>query len=117
MENRNATASTTATESDHATCFVAIELSRWSWVVAVHTPIADKISLHKLRGRDVEGLLALIERTRTKVEKALGKPAQAMSCYEAGYDGFWLHRVIEANGVDNRVIDPPTFGSTAGRRA
>ena len=109
MENQNATASTAATESDHATCFVAIELSRWSWVVAVHTPIADKISLHKLRGRDVEGLLALIERTRTKVEKTLGKPTQVISCYEAGYDGFWLHRVLEANGVDNRVIDPASI--------
>ncbi len=73
MENRNATATTAASETDHATCYFAIELSRWTWVVAVHTPLADRISLHKLKGRDVEGLLALVERTRTKVEKALGK--------------------------------------------
>ena len=29
-----------------ATIFVALELSRASWVVAVHTPLADKIGLH-----------------------------------------------------------------------
>ena len=31
---------------------------------------------------------------------------EVISCYEAGYDGFWLHRVLEAHGVRNYVIDP-----------
>ena len=29
-----------------------------------------------------------------------------ISCYEAGYDGFWLHRLLEGHGVRNHVIDP-----------
>ena len=28
-----------------------------------------------------------------------------VSIYEAGYDGFWLHRALQTAGVDNRVID------------
>ena len=28
-----------------------------------------------------------------------------MSCYEAGRDGFWLHRALVARGIDNRVVD------------
>ncbi len=69
----------TAAESDCATVFVAIELSRSSWVVAAHTPPADKIRLHKLAAGDVEGLLALISRQRTRAEKALGRPVRGHS--------------------------------------
>lgn len=99
----------TAAERDCATVFVAIELSRSSWVVAVHTPPVDKIGLHKLAAGDVEGLLALIARQRARAEKALAQPVQVASCYEAGYDAFWLHRVLVANDVDNHVINPSSL--------
>jgi transposase len=32
-----------------------------------------------------------------------------MSCYEAGYDGFWLHRVLEAHGIHTHVLDPASL--------
>ncbi len=68
----------TAAESDCATVFVAIELSRSSWVVAAHTPPVDKIGLHKLAAGDAEGLLALISRQRARAEKALGRPVRGV---------------------------------------
>src|SRR5262249_19030593 len=37
------------------------------------------------------------------------QPAEFISCYEAGYDGFWLHRLLEENGVRNYVIDPASL--------
>jgi transposase len=92
-----------------ATIHIALELSRASWVVAVHTPLADKISLHKLEGGDSAGLLALIARLRARLERALGRPVAVVSCYEAGYDGFWLHRLLEAHGVQNHVFDPASL--------
>jgi transposase len=67
-----------------ATIFVALELSRVCWVVAVHAPLADKIGLHKLKGGDSEGLLALIARFRARVQAVLGRPVAVVSCYEAG---------------------------------
>lgn len=39
-----------------ATLFVALELSKSTWLVALHSPAADKISLHRLQGGDSEGL-------------------------------------------------------------
>ncbi len=99
----------TTVENDYPTVFVSIELSRSSWVVAVHTPLADKIGLHRLTAGDVEGLLALIGRQRVRAEKALARPVRVASCYEAGYDGFWLHRVLVANDTDNQVIDPSSL--------
>ena len=32
-----------------------------------------------------------------------------ISCYEAGYDGFWLHRLLEAHGIRNYVVDPASL--------
>jgi transposase len=87
-------------------CLLAIELSKKSWVVAVNTPLSDKISRYTLKGCDWKALLELIERIRTRVARELGKPVEMISCYEAGYDGFWLHRLLEAHGVRNYVIDP-----------
>ena len=51
----------------------------------------------------------LIARIRTRVVEALNRPVEVISCYEAGYDGFWLHRVLEAHGVRNYVIDPASL--------
>lgn len=92
-----------------ATIYLALELSRASWVVAVHSPLADKISLHRLAGGDSSGLLALIARLRARLERALGRPVAVVSCYEAGYDGFWLHRLLEGHGVRNHVLDPASL--------
>jgi transposase len=30
---------------------------------------------------------------------------KTISIYEAGLDGFWVHRLLEANGVDSQVVD------------
>jgi transposase len=81
-------------------------LSKKSWIVAVNTPLSEKISRYTLKGRDSKGLLQLIEKIRTRVARELSRPVEIISCYEAGYDGFWLHRLLEAHGVRNHVIDP-----------
>src|SRR4051794_23819324 len=92
-----------------ATLFVALDLSRSSWVAAVHAPhAAGKVSRHKL-APGAEGLLALIERIRTQAEHALGAPVRVASCHEAGRDGFWLHRLLQEAGIENRVIDPASL--------
>ena len=86
--------------------FLAIELSKKSWIVAVNTPLSEKISRHTLGACDWKGLLKLIERIRTRVVGIEESTVELVSCYEAGYDGFWLHRLLEAHGVRNYVIDP-----------
>jgi transposase len=89
--------------------FVALELSKSRWLVAVHSPIADKISCHGIAGGDISALLALIGRYRRQAEERLKRPVRVVSCYEAGYDGFWLHRLFRANGVENHVMDPASL--------
>jgi transposase len=100
------------------TIFVAIELSQRSWLVVVHSPDRDRVSRHKLGGGDHEGLVALIETVRARAARALGSRPAVMSCYEAGYDGFWLHRRLSAAGISNFVFDPASIAvEQRGRRA
>jgi transposase len=99
----------TAVRGECATIFLAIELSRTSWLVAVRRPLSDKVSLYKLAGGDSMGLFALIARLRGESERALGGPVEVASCYEAGYDGFWLHRSLAALGVASQVMDPASL--------
>ena len=110
MEARTVNNLTPAASHDGAVrCLLAMELSKKSWIVAVNTPLSDKISLYKLKPCDWKELLKLIERTRTRVGQELKKPVEVISCYEAGYDGFWLHRLLEGRGVRNHVIDPASL--------
>ena len=94
---------------DISTIFVAIELSQKTWLVTVHSPDKDKISRQKVDGGDHAGLLALIDRLRDRAARRLGAVPAVASCYEAGYDGFWLHRLLEAHGIRNYVIDPASL--------
>src|SRR5918997_753254 len=87
------------------TLSVALELSRSTWLVAMHSPIGDKISQHRLDGGDTEGLLALITRKRAQAAEKLGRPVRVACCFAAGYDGFWLHRWLCARSIENRVLD------------
>ena len=93
------------TNTASATLYVALELSRSTWLVAVHSPIDDKVSQQRLEGGDTEGLLALITRKRIQAEEKLGRPVRVACCFEAGYDGFWLHRWLCARAIENRVLD------------
>jgi transposase len=92
-----------------STIFVAIELSQKSWLVTMHAPDKDRMSRHKLEAGDHSGLLALIDRVRERSTRALGVRPAVVSCYEAGYDGFWLHRLLLAAGITNHVFDPASI--------
>lgn len=95
----------TPTIGHNGTIFVAIELSQKTWLVTLHSPDRDRISRHKLEGGDHVGLLALIEKVKARAAEKLGAPPRVVSCYEAGYDGFWLHRLLQAAGITNLVFD------------
>ena len=78
--------------AEHNTLYVAIEISRKSWVVGIKSPASERIGLHSLGAADVVGLKDLIENQQTKAERALGREVRVLCCYEAGYEGFWLAR-------------------------
>lgn len=104
--------------SEFATLFVALELSKATWLIGLHSPIVDKVGEHAIDGGDVDGLLALIAKKRAAAQAKLGCPVRVVCCYEAGYDGFWLHRVLVAHGIENHVLDAASvLVNRRGRRA
>lgn len=108
----------TLTSAHNGTIFVALELSQNSWLVTMHSPDRERISRHKLAGGDHAELLALIERVRQRAARALGSAPAVVSCYEAGHDGFWLHRLLTAAGITSHVFDPASIAvEQRGRRA
>ncbi|MGH7074436.1 MAG: hypothetical protein ACREFD_09590, partial [Stellaceae bacterium] len=91
------------------TIFVSVEMSRSKWVIGLHMPMADKIAIHSFACGDADAVLALVERMRTKVEAAGNSSPTVIVCYEAGYEGFWLQRRLDALGLRVVVINPASL--------
>ena len=109
MTVRTVTNLPAVTHGETVRCLFAIEVSTMSWVVGINTPLSEKISRHALTGCKWKRLLELIEEVRARVSRETGRAVEVVSCYEAGYDGFWLHRKLEAHGIRNYVIDPASL--------
>lgn len=83
--------------------YLAFELSEHEWKLAFTIGIGQKPRLRTMPARD----LSKLQEELGKAKKRFGLPADApvRSCYEAGRDGFWLHRYLTASGVNNAVVD------------
>ena len=83
--------------------YLAFELGWSEWKLAFSTAIAQPPRLRTLAARDLEGLLREIAQAKQR----FGLPADTpvYSCYEAGRDGFWLHRMLAHHGIANAVVD------------
>ena len=91
------------------TVYVAIELSVSSWVVAARLPGIEKPRLHRLEGGDAAALLQTIADLRSKASANLGCTVDVACCFEAGRDGFWLHRLLTAHGIAAYVLEPTSI--------
>jgi transposase len=93
---------------EYATVYVAFELSKAKWKLGVVLPGLQKMSRYTIDGGDLAALTSRLAEARAKAERS-GKPVRILSCYEAGYDGHWLHRWLTAQGVLNHEIDPSSI--------
>jgi transposase len=84
---------------------VVFELSKAKWKLGVMLPASQRLSQYTIAAGDLGQRLAM---ARTKAARC-GKPVRIVSCYEAGFDGHWLHRWLSAHGVTNFEIDPASI--------
>jgi transposase len=82
---------------------LAFELGEESWLLGFSSGFGQKTLRRKIAARDTAALMREIARAKAQLE--LPDDAVVHSCYEAGRDGFWLHRFLESEGVENCVID------------
>jgi transposase len=87
----------------NGTLYVALELGQDKWLLAFTTQAAQKPRFRPVPARDLGKLREEIARAKARFE--LPADAKVCTCYEAGRDGFWLHRALTKMGIDNVVVD------------
>ena len=87
------------------TLFASLELSKSKWVVTMNSPGSEKFSRHTVEGGNGGCLLGLLSRWRAKAEERYGVAIKTVVIQEAGLDGFWIHRLLLANGIESHVVD------------
>lgn len=83
--------------------YLAFELDDEAWKLGFTTGLAQRPRERRIRPRDKEA----IGKEIAEAKRRFGLPASSrvLSCYEAGREGFWLHRFLVAHGVANRIVD------------
>jgi transposase len=98
-----ATHSLNFTASVTPVLYVAFELSAGQWILALTTARGQRPRLVSVPARNTGAILREI--ARAKARFGLPESSVVYSCYEAGRDGFWLHRFLEHSGINNEVVD------------
>jgi transposase len=107
----------TAIDVTLSAIFVSLELSRSSWVMTSLSPgKGEKMSKHSVASGDVKGLLDHFAKLRAKAQARTGKSFPIVVIYEAGLDGFWIHRVLERDGIESHVVDAASVLTSRRRR-
>ena len=103
---------TTSTNTT-GTLYVALELGCDKWVLASATQAAEKPRFRTTPARN----LGAFKEEIAKAKARFGLPADApvCTCYEAGRDGFWLHRALTKMGIVMSSSMPAPSKSTVGR--
>jgi transposase len=94
------------------TLYLAFELGNSKWKLGFTVGLGQKPRERTIAAGDLGALQAEI----AKAKERFGLPAatRVVSCYEAGRDGFWLHRFLGEIGVENHVVDSSSIEVGAG---
>ena len=107
----------TAIRTHIGAIFVSLELSRSSWLVTSLSPgKGEKMSRHSVKAGDVGELLKVFAQLKSKAQARTGMDYPIVAIQEAGLDGFWLHRVLQQNGVESHVVDAASIAKPRRRR-
>jgi transposase len=99
----SATHTIQSTTLEASVLYLAFDLGRSSWKLAFTVGAGQKPRIRSIAAGDTDALM--LEIRRAKHRFALPPEAPVISCYEAGRDGFWLHRLLVHQCVQNIVVD------------
>src|SRR5437899_6154162 len=106
-----------AISTDLGAIFVSLDVSQSKWLVTSLAPGGGaKMSKHVVAAGDVAGLLARFAELKRKAEARTGRSFPLIVIQEAGLDGFWIHRVLEAEGIESYVVDAASIATSRRRR-
>jgi transposase len=97
--------------------FVSLELSRKTWLITSLSPGAgERMSKHSVAAGDVPELLRRFAELRRKAAVRTGRDFPIIVIQEAGLDGFWIHRVLQSEGIESHVVDAASILTSRRRR-
>src|SRR3954454_9175985 len=106
-----------AVRTDLKAIFVSLELSRSTWVITSLAPGGgEKMSKHSVLSGDIAALLARLSQLQEKARARTGRVFPIIVIQEAGLDGFWIHRVLQKEGIESHVVDPASIATSRRRR-
>jgi len=115
ISNRRETSD--AVRNDLGAIFVSMELSRSTWLITSLSPGGgEKMSKHTLPAGDIGALLARFSELGQKALTRTERSFPIIVIQEAGLDGFWIHRVLESEGIESHVVDPASIATSPRRR-
>lgn len=100
------TAPQKTTTNSNRTLYLAMELSKAQWKLAFSDGGA-KVRTVTVSGGSIPEVLSAIGQARHKFK--MPPQTGVMSCYEAGRDGFWIHRELVSAGIQSVVVDPSSI--------
>jgi transposase len=107
----------TTIRTDLGAIFVSMELSRSKGLITSVSPgNGEKMSKHSMTAGDVAGLFALFAKLRERSQARTECHHPIVTIQEAGLDGFWIHRVLEKEGIESHVVDPASIATSRRRR-
>src|SRR5437660_98485 len=98
-----------------STIIAVVEMSQSSWLVAGVLPGIERQPRKKLEP-SAERLLGLLHRWRDEAIEAGKEVTRITLAFEAGRDGFWLARWLNARGVEAHVIHPSSVADSRKHR-
>ena len=106
-----------AIRTDLKAIFVSLELSHSTWVITSLAPGGgEKMSKHSVPSGDIAALLARLSQLKEKARARTGQVFPIIVIQEAGLDGFWIHRVLQTEGIESHVVDPASIATSRRRR-
>ena len=94
--------------------YLAFELGNTEWKLAMSTRVDQTPLVRTMPARELKTLETEI--TRAKAHFGLPATSPVRSCYEAGRDGFWLHRYLASRGIANSIVDSSSIEVNRRRR-
>jgi transposase len=107
----------TAIHTQLGAIFVSLELSRSTWLITSVSPgKGEKMSRHSVPAGDIGALLARFAELKRKASMRTGQDYPIITLQEAGLDGFWIHRVLQGEGIESHVVDAASIAAPRRQR-
>src|SRR4029079_7046156 len=112
---KNQAALITEDNATRTRLYLAKELSHKKWKLAFSDGRAMRARIRTIGGRDFQALGEEIGQAKKHFQ--LAPDVATVSCYEAGREGFWVHRALEEKGITNVIVDAASIDIQRRKRA